>query len=73
MSKYYSTAINEIVNKELKRIIAGEVRNHKLGNEAEIHSGEQEEKECCIYRDFLPTKNCDFIINLRGSDLYEQY
>lgn len=71
MSAYYSTAINEMANKELERIIAGRVKNHKLGNDAKIHSGEQEEKECCIYRDFLPTKNCDFILNLRGSDSYD--
>lgn len=49
----------------------GRVRNHKLGNSAQIHTGEIETRERQIYRDFLPSKNCCMVYDLTGSDFYE--
>ena len=49
----------------------GKVRNHRLGNSSRIHTGEVEDKECRIFRDFLPSKNCCMIYELTGSDCYE--
>lgn len=55
----------------LEMINTGKVRNHKLKNSSRIHTGEVENIECRIYRDFLPSKNCSLVYGLTGSDFYE--
>ena len=62
---------NEIAKNGMLLITSGNIRNHKLGNSARIHTGETEKRECQIYRDFLPSKNCCMIYDLTGSDYYE--
>lgn len=61
----------EIAKNGMLLITSGNIRNHKLGNNARIHTGEIEKRECQIYRDFLPSKNCCMIYDLTGSDYYE--
>lgn len=62
---------DEIAKNGLVMINSGQVRNHKLRNSSRIHTGEIEDEECRIYRDFLPSKNCCLIYELTGSDCYE--
>ena len=52
----------------IQMVKSGVIRNHKLGNSAREHSGETEEKESSIFIDFLSTRNCDLMINLRGNN-----
>lgn len=61
----------EIAERGIQMIVDGEVRNHKLGNSARVHTGEVEEKESQLFRDFLPSKNCRIAYELTGSDCYE--
>lgn len=65
-----STA-KEIAQNGMALIKSGKIRNHKLGNSARVHTGEEEKKEYQIYRDFLPSKNCCMVYELVGSDWYE--
>ncbi len=67
----YSKETMEVVNEQMRLIKEGKIRNHQLGNSAVTHSGELEERERVLFYDFLPTKNGDFVCNLRGSELYE--
>ena len=60
----------EISKHGMMLIKSGRVRNHKLGNNSRIHTGEEEKKEYQTYRDFLPGKNCCMIYELTGSDCY---
>lgn len=62
---------NKIAHDGIKLIRDGKVRNHKLGNNSRIHSGEVEKKEYQTYRDFLPSRNCCMVYELLGSDCYE--
>lgn len=61
----------EIAREGILLVTRGQVRNHKLGNSARIHTGEVEKKECQNYRDFLPGKNCCMVYELTGSECYE--
>lgn len=67
----YSKETTEVVREQMEMIRAGRIRNHQLGNSAVTHSGELEKREQVAFYDFLPTKNCNFVCNLRGSELYE--
>ena len=62
---------DEIAKNGMLLVNSGKVRNHKLRNSARIHTGEVEDMECRIYRDFLPSKNCCIVLELTGSDYYE--
>lgn len=62
---------NSIAKIGIELIARGKVRDHKLSNTSQIHTGEMERKECQTYRDFLPSKNCCMIYELTGSDLYD--
>lgn len=64
----YSKQAVETAAQCMAAIKMKKVRNHKLGNSVSVHSGEQEEGEYMCYRDFLKSKNCDLVNNLRGSD-----
>lgn len=66
--KFYPGYIEKIGKKGVHMIKSGAIRNHKLGNNAQIHSGELEEKESLLFNDFLVTRNCEIIINLRGRE-----
>lgn len=55
----------------MELIVNGAVRNHKLGNSAQIHTGTLELEEFHTYRDFLPSKNCCMVMELTGSDCHE--
>lgn len=55
-----------IAKEGMLMIKSGRIRNHKLGNTSRIHSGEMEDAEVRIYRDFLPSKNCCIIMELTG-------
>ncbi len=66
--KIYPKNIEEIGKKGIQMIKSGAIRNHKLGNNAQIHSGELEEKESLLFNDFLVTRNCEIVINLRGKE-----
>jgi hypothetical protein len=70
MEKYYnySSEAERIATEAMEQIHMGKIRNHKLRNKAAIHSGEIESKECNEFCNFLPSKNCDFVMSLRGSD-----
>lgn len=59
----------DIAKEGISLITSGKVRNHKMGDSSRIHTGEIEKKECQIYRDFLPTKNCCMVYELTGSEL----
>lgn len=61
----------EIAKKGMLLVSSGKVRNHKLRNSSRIHTGEVEDKECRVYRDFLPSKNCCIVLELTGSEYYE--
>lgn len=61
----------EIAREGVALIKAGKIKNHKLGNSSRVHSGEMEDRERRIYRDFLPSKNCCMILEMIGSDWYE--
>lgn len=60
-----------IAKNGISLVLDGKVRNHKLRNSSRIHTGEMENKECRIYRDFLPSKNCCIVLGLTGSDCYD--
>ncbi len=66
--KFYSEEIERIGENGIQMIKTGAVRNHKLGNNARIHTGEMEENESLLFCDFLITRNCELILELRGSD-----
>lgn len=67
---------------ENKKIVTGEtiasdgmfllkshnVRNHKLGNNAAVHSGMIEKKELNNFKNYLPSKIAYFIYNFMGCD-----
>ncbi len=61
----------EIAKRGFRLVENGVVRNHKLGNSARVHTGEVEERESQLFRDFLPSKNCRIAYELTGSDCYE--
>ena len=56
----------DIASDGIKCIRAGVVRNHKLGNTSQIHSGEIEERERAVFRDFLISRNGCFVYGLTG-------
>lgn len=58
----------EIAEEGILLLSENKVRNHKLGNSARIHTGQDEKEEYYIYRNFLPTKMACIIYNLIGSD-----
>ena len=58
----------EIAEKGILLLSENKVRNHKLGNSARIHTGQDEKEEYYIYRDFFPTKIACMIYNLTGSE-----
>ena len=66
-----STQATEIAQRMIQLIQEGKIRNHKLKNMATQHSGEIEEMECKTFCDFLPTKNFNFLLELRGCDNHE--
>lgn len=59
---------NEIAKHGMELIKNGKIRNHGLGNSARVHTGEIEKRESQIYCDFLPSKNCNMVYELTGSD-----
>lgn len=71
IAKVQGGLASEIARRGMSLISDGKVRNHKLGNSSRIHSGVVEKIEYQTYRDFLPSKNCCMIYELRGSDNYE--
>lgn len=62
---------SEIAKKGMAWINNGKVRNHKLGNSSRIHTGEEEDTEYRIFRDFLPSRNGCMVYELTGSENYE--
>ena len=66
--RFYPEKITKIGEQGIKMIKEGTIRNHKLGNSAPIHSGEIEDRESVLFSDFLTTRNCDIVNNLRGND-----
>ncbi len=62
MTEASKTAINMLIN--------GGIGNHKLSNAASVHTGEEEEKELSVFRDFLITKNGCLIMKLEGQGYY---
>ena len=60
--------LREIAKRNLQLVQEQKIRNHKLGNSAPMHSGEIEEQECERFCDFLKSRNCFFVENLRGTD-----
>lgn len=69
--KLQAITADEIAKNGMLLINSGKIRNHKLRNSSRVHTGEVEDKECRIYRDFLPSKNCCIVLELTGSDSYE--
>lgn len=61
----------EIAQKGMELIYSKKVRNHKLANSARIHTGEVEQEQYRIFRDFLPTWNACMVYDLVGSDNIE--
>lgn len=61
----------EIAKRGMQLVNSGKIRNHKLRNCSRVHTGEVEDKECRVYRDFLPSKNCCMVLELTGSDIYD--
>lgn len=61
----------EIAKEGILLLKEEKVRNHKLRNSAQIHTGDVERKECQAYRNFLPSKIACMIYNLTGSENYE--
>lgn len=66
--RFYSEEIEKIGKCSIQMIKSGGVRDHKLGNNARIHTGEIEENESVLFEDFLRTRNCELILDLRGRD-----
>ena len=62
--------VEEIAKRGFRLVESGAVRNHKLGNDARVHTGELEEREGQIFRDFLQSKNCCIAYELTGSECY---
>lgn len=50
---------------------SGKIRNHKLKSSSRIHTGEVENKEHRIYRDFLSSKNCCIVVELTGNNYHK--
>ena len=44
------------------------IRNHKLGNNAAVHSGTIERKELNNFKNYLPSKIAFFVYNFTGCD-----
>lgn len=65
---YYTKEIEESAKESMRQIKSGAVRNHKLKNSAQIHTGEIEENECSMFCDFLDTRNFFLINDLRGNE-----
>lgn len=63
---YYSKDVHESAKESMRQIKEGLVRNHKLKDRVQIHSGEVQERECDLFCDFLMSKNYFLIANLRG-------
>lgn len=61
----------DIAENGMRLISEGKVRNHKIKNSVRIHTGTEEKREYQIYRDFLPSKNCNMVYELTGSDYYD--
>lgn len=66
--RFYPKEIEEIGKSSIQMIKSGAVRNHKLGNNARIHTGEIEENESVLFGDFLITRNCELVLDLKGQD-----
>lgn len=66
--KFYPEEIEKVGKSSIQMIRSGAVRNHKLGNNARIHTGEIEENESVLFDDFLITRNCGLVLELRGQD-----
>lgn len=66
--KAYPEQIEKIGENSVRMIRTGAVRDHKLGNNAREHTGEVEENESFLFSDFLITRNCGLVLDLRGSD-----
>lgn len=66
--RFYPKDIEKIGANGIKMINEGIIRNHKLGNSSAIHSGEIEQRESILFSDFLTTRNCDIVNNLRGNN-----
>lgn len=61
----------EIAKEGILLLKEKKVRNHKLRNSAQIHTGNAERKEYQAYRNFLPSKIACMIYDLTGSENYE--
>ncbi len=70
---YYSSEVMEQAGKNISMVTEGKIRLHILGNSADIHTGEMEQKECSSFCDFIKTKNGDLVDNLVGCEMYEEY
>ncbi len=60
--------MNETAKVGIKLIKEGKIRNHKIGNSAQVHTGTVERREVQLFRDFLPCKNGCMLYQLTGSD-----
>ena len=61
----------DVAKDGLSFINNGIVRNHKLGNTARIHTGEQEREEVRVFRDFLPSRIGCMVFELEGHEIYD--
>lgn len=66
----YPSEIKELRKRCIRMIKSGVVRNHRVVNDPEIkvNYNRELEDEPFDFNDFLNTKNCEIVTNLRGRE-----
>ena len=57
--------MTEASKKAMDMLKNGAINNHMLSNAAKLHTGEEEQEEANLFRDFLVTKNGCLIMALK--------
>lgn len=68
----YPREIKELGERCIQMIKSGIVRNHRVVNNIQnkVNYNRELEDELSDFNDFLNTKNCEIVINLRGRENY---
>lgn len=66
-----SEEVHNIGFETMNKVKAGKIKQHKLSNSAFAHTGEIENKELAEYIRFLPSKNCQLLLDIKGNEIYE--
>ena len=61
--------MNETSKKAIDMLKNGGISNHKLSSTARLHTGEEEQEEVFLFRDFLVTKNGCLVMSLEEANI----